>query len=44
MIILNQSIKINAKLCYMDTYSLIIHNKTEGFYEDFADDIDSLRY
>ena len=28
----------NAKLCYMDTDSFIIHIKTEDFYEDIADD------
>ena len=27
----------NANLCYMDTYSFIIYIKTEGFYEDIAD-------
>ena len=30
--------KNNAKLCYMDTDSLIIHIKTEDFYEDIAGD------
>ena len=29
----------NAKLCYMDTDSSIIHTKTEDFYKDIADDI-----
>ena len=29
----------NAKLCYMDTDSLIMHIKTEDFYEDIADDV-----
>ena len=29
----------NAKLCYMDTESSIIHIKTEDVYEDFADDV-----
>ena len=29
----------NAKLCYMDTDSFIIHIKTENFYKDFADDV-----
>ena len=29
--------QINAKLCYMDTDSFIIHIKTEDFYEDIAD-------
>ena len=28
----------NAKLCYMDTDSLIIHIKTEDVYVDIADD------
>ena len=28
----------NAKLCYMDTDSLIIHIKTEDVYEDIAND------
>ena len=30
----------NAKLCYMDTDSFIIHIKTEDFYKDIADDIE----
>ena len=30
----------NAKLCYMDTDSFIIHIKTENFYKDIADDIE----
>ena len=30
--------QINAKLCYMDTDSLIIYIKTEDVYEDIADD------
>ena len=29
----------NANLCYMDTYSFIIHIKTEDFYEDIADNL-----
>ena len=29
----------NVKFCYMDTDSLIMHIKTEDFYEDIADDI-----
>ena len=29
----------NAKLCYMDTDSFIIHIKTEDFYKDITDDI-----
>ena len=31
----------NAKLCYMDTDSFIINNKTEDFYEDIADDVET---
>ena len=27
----------NAKLCYMDTDSFIIHTKIEDFYKDIAD-------
>ena len=30
----------NAKLCYMDTDSLIINMKTEDFYEDIANDVE----
>ena len=30
----------NAKLCYMDTDSFIIYNKTEDVYEDIADDVE----
>ena len=30
----------NAKLCYMDTDSLIFHIKTEDFYKDIADDVE----
>ena len=30
----------NAQLCYMDTKSFIIYIKTEGFYEDIADDVE----
>ena len=29
-----------VKLCYMDTDSFIIYIKTEGFYEDIANDIE----
>ena len=29
----------NAKLCYMDTSSFIIHIKTEDFYKGIADDV-----
>ena len=30
----------NAKLCYMDTDSFIIHIKTEDFYKDIANDVE----
>ena len=30
----------NAKLCYMDTGSFIMHIKTKDFYKDIADDVD----
>ena len=30
----------NAKLCYMDTDSLIINIKTENFYNDIANDVE----
>ena len=40
MIILNQSIKKNAKLCYMDTGSFIINIKTEDFYKGIADNVE----
>ena len=30
----------NAKLCYMDTDSFIIHIKTEDLYKDVADDVE----
>ena len=29
-----------ARLCYTDTNSFIIHNKTEDFYKDISNDID----
>ena len=29
----------NAKLCYMDTDSFIIHIRTEDCYKDIADDV-----
>ena len=29
-----------AKLCYADTDSLVIYIKTEGFYEDIANDVE----
>ena len=31
----------NVKLCYMDTDSFIMHIKTEDFYEDIADDVET---
>ena len=30
-----------AKLCYMDTHSLIIHIKTEDIYKDIAEDVET---
>ena len=30
----------NAKLCYMDTDSFLIHIKTENVYEDIAGDVE----
>ena len=30
----------NAKLCYMDTNSFIIHIETEDVYKDIADDVE----
>ena len=30
-----------AKLCYMDTESFIIHIKTEHFYKDIANDVET---
>ena len=30
----------NAKLCYMDTGSFVIHIKTENFYEDIPNDVE----
>ena len=34
--------KDKAKLCYMDTDSLIIYIKTEDFYEDNVDDVEKM--
>ena len=31
----------NVKLCYMDTDSFIMHIKTEDFYKDIPDDVDT---
>ena len=39
MIILNQSMRIEQKLCYTNTDSFIIHHITEDFYRDIADDV-----
>ena len=30
----------NAKVCYMDTASFIIHIKSEDFYKNIADDVE----
>ena len=30
----------NARLCYTDTDSFVIHIKTEGFYKDMANDVE----
>ena len=30
----------NAKLCYMDTYSFIIHIKTADFYKNITDNVE----
>ena len=37
---MKQNIRINAKLCYMDTDNFIINIKTEDFYKDIADDFE----
>ena len=31
----------NTKLCYMDTYSFIIHVKTDDIYKDIAEDVET---
>ena len=31
----------NAKLCYMDTGSFIVHVKTEDIYKDIAEDVET---
>ena len=31
----------NAKLCYMDTDSLIIHVKTDSIYKDITEDVET---
>ena len=30
----------NVKLCYMDTYSFVMHIKTNDFYKDIANDVE----
>ena len=37
---IKQKYQDNAKLCYMDTDSFIIHIKTEDFYKDIANDVE----
>ena len=41
MITLSQRIEIEQKLCYTDTDSFIIHIKTENFFEDISNDIET---
>ena len=31
----------NVKLCYMDTYSFVMHIKTNDFYKDIANDVEN---
>ena len=31
----------NAKLCYMDTDSFIVHVKTDDIYKDIAEDVET---
>ena len=31
----------NAKLCYMDTDSFIVHVKTKDIYKDLAEDVET---
>ena len=31
----------NAKLCYMDTDSVIVHAKTADIYKDIAEDVET---
>ena len=31
----------NPKICYMDTYSFIVHVKTEDIYKDIAEDVET---
>ena len=35
-----QQYQYNAKVCYMDTYSFIIHVETEDVNEDTANDVE----
>ena len=32
----------NAKLCYMDTDSFIVHVKTDDIYKDIAEDVETI--
>ena len=47
MIMLNQYDYIKpkyqnkSKICYIDTDSFIIHNRTEDFYQNIADDVEN---
>ena len=34
----------NAKLCYMDTASFIVHARAEDIYKDIAEDVESRFY
>ena len=34
--------RCNAKLCYMDTGSFIVHIKTEDVYDDVANDVEKI--
>ena len=41
MIMLNQvKYEDNAKLCYINTDTFIIHIKTKDFYKDIANDVE----
>ena len=31
----------NAKLCYMDTDSFVVHVKTDDIYKDIAEDVET---
>ena len=41
MIMLSQSKKKKAKLCYMGTDSFVINTFTEDFFEDIKNDVDN---